>query len=143
MDIPNILNLRQVLREKFPEAHRASLDGRGDGPEEGRRVLEVGVPSLDAIGVPRGAITEVHAACRGCGTGLVIAGVLERTARHGGFTALVDGRDSFDPGSVAPSALGPGCSGFSGPMARVCRTTTSWRNMSHLLPPVFMPATAR
>jgi hypothetical protein len=92
-----IIAFRDLLRDKFPAAHAVAL------PQAERPCT--GIPCLDAVGLARGAITEVVGEVEGCGAGTLIAALLERETTVREATALVDGRDVFDPGSVPPKAL--------------------------------------
>ncbi|MEZ5304888.1 MAG: hypothetical protein R3F11_30200 [Verrucomicrobiales bacterium] len=94
-----IVALRELLRERFPEAQRAK--GRA-APEE---AMALGIASLEAAGVLRGSITEI-AGPPGSGGALVIAGVLEKAAAApgGGYAALIDAADAFDPPSFGEAA---------------------------------------
>jgi hypothetical protein len=94
---PSLTDLRQLLRNKFPEAHAAAL------PKE-ERVWQTRLPCLDAAGVYPGAITEVVAETRSCGAGLLIAALLEPAQQMRQPVALVDGCDAFDPASVTQAA---------------------------------------
>lgn len=93
----NIVQLRDFLRAKFPQAHEVRNTGAAD--------LRTGVPCLDAAGVSIGGITEIMGESPGCGAGLVIAAMLEQRATAREATVLVDGCDAFDPWSVRPEAL--------------------------------------
>lgn len=91
--------LRQQLRDKFPQAHAVRVD-----PEP---IVPQGKP-LRAEAFPVGAISEVVPAGPVSGLTLLIAGLLgdpEETSPHPELV-LVDGADSFDPGSFS----GPACS---------------------------------
>jgi hypothetical protein len=92
-----IIAFRDLLQRKFPEAHAPAR------PEAG--VRRTGIFCLDAIGLAPGAITEVVGAREGCGVGTLIAALLQRETTVSEPTALVDGRDVFDPCSVPPEAL--------------------------------------
>ena len=85
----NIINLRQLLAERFPQA-------LAPAPQR----LGTGIPAIDDLiggGLPKNAITELSAANRSAGSALLIHALLQTAHRHGFFLALVDGRDSFDP----------------------------------------------
>jgi hypothetical protein len=84
---PKILELRQLLASRF---------GKKDlSPEE---VYVTGVPDLDEVGVPRGAITEVVSSpAAGPGGMLLLYGVLHALAKRSERIVVVDGRDAFQP----------------------------------------------
>ena len=92
-----IIDLRRLLAERFPQETLAP----------GAR-LPTGLAVFDealAGGLTKGTITELSSPTAQAGSATVLAMLLRRAAREGYFIALIDGRDSFDPGSVAPSAL--------------------------------------
>lgn len=99
----NVIQLRQLLREKFPglRTHAEELPGRR------REGWASGVPRLDEAlggGFPKSAISEVIAPQRGCGSALLLRQLL-RQAAAGQFAALVDGQDSFDAASAEADML--------------------------------------
>lgn len=97
MPANKIIDLRQLLAERFPQENRPASDQ-----------LATGIAALDAAlagGLAKGAITEIVAAFPNAGSASLIAALLTRAARERFFFALVDGRDSFDPQSIDPRAL--------------------------------------
>jgi len=89
--------LRQQLRDKFPQAHSLQVD-----PEP---VVSQDKP-FRADAFPVGAISEVVPAGPVAGLSLLVAGLLgdpEETSPHPELV-LVDGADSFDPGSFSGTA---------------------------------------
>lgn len=99
-----VIQLRQLLREKFP-----GLRTRADElPIKRRDAWASGVEKLDARlggGFPKSAISEVIAPRRGCGSALLMLQLLRRAAAQNQFAALVDGTDSFDAAAVEQSTL--------------------------------------
>ncbi|WP_035615782.1 hypothetical protein [Haloferula sp. BvORR071] len=94
MAAPVIEDLRRQLREKFPQAHAASLMTPAGKTDAGQ--------SFDPAFFPPGAISEAL----GSGLSLLIAGLLgepEEVAPLPDFI-LVDGGDQFDPASFTPEA---------------------------------------
>lgn len=89
------------MRSKFPGAHEPVSGARAEGAGY------TGIPCLDAVGLVRGAITEVVEERGSCGTGLLIAALLQCKTTVREPAALVDARDSFDPCGVPPDALDP------------------------------------
>lgn len=84
-----IVDLRQLLAERFPQQH---------APAQAR--LPTGLPVLDdAIGggLPKSAITELTSPQLSAGSALLIYGMLQAAHEGRYFIALIDGRDSFDP----------------------------------------------
>lgn len=92
-----IIAFRDLLHSKFPAAHAA--------PRPEAEPPRTGIFCLDAVGIAQGAITEIVGEKEGCGAGLLIAALLQRETTVREPTALVDGRDVFDPCSVPPDAL--------------------------------------
>ncbi|MDQ6622447.1 MAG: hypothetical protein M3Y86_03030 [Verrucomicrobiota bacterium] len=91
-----ILDLRNLLAERFPQPQLAP-------PAR----LATGLASFDAAsggGLPKGAITELTSPSPSSGSASIIAALLRRAQAERYFLALIDGRDSFDPGP-----LGNGC----------------------------------
>jgi hypothetical protein len=100
----NIVELREMLREKFP-----GLRTRADElPAYHRDGWATGITKLDARldgGFPKSAISEVVAPRRGCGSALLMLQLIRRAAAQNQFVALVDGIDSFDAAAVEQSTL--------------------------------------
>jgi hypothetical protein len=94
---PTVEILRQQLRDKFPQAHGLRPDPAAPVPQ--------GEP-FRAEAFPPGAISEVLPAGPSAGLGLWVAGLLgdpRERAPHPEW-ALVDGGDTFDPGSFTNNA---------------------------------------
>ena len=92
-----IIDLRNLLAERFPQPP-IPLSGR----------LQTGIASLDSMlngGLPQGAITELASRQPSAGTASFISSLLQTAQRHRYFIALLDGRDSFDPGPLGNSCL--------------------------------------
>jgi hypothetical protein len=91
-----IVDLRRLLAERFP--HPTSPP---------TAVLQTGLSFLDQIGggLPKSAITELISPKRSAGSASLVHGLLRSAQRDQHFVALIDGSDSFDPGSSDNSAL--------------------------------------
>jgi hypothetical protein len=92
-----ILDLRQLLAERFPQTFAPAADR-----------LATGLPALDqaiAGGLPKNAITELISPNLSAGSALLIYALLQNAHRDGHFLALVDGRDSFDPQPMGNAQL--------------------------------------
>src|SRR5437588_727201 len=92
-----IVDLRKLLAARFPHS---SLPPSA--------VLSTGVEVLDRIGgggLPKNAITELIAPKLSAGSASLIHALLRSAERNQHFIALVDGSDSFDPGSSENSTL--------------------------------------
>lgn len=61
------------------------------------------MPLLDAAGLGPATLAEVVCTAEHTGTELLLAGLLAGAAKHGAYTALVDGADGFDPCSYGPA----------------------------------------
>ena len=100
----NIIQLRQLLREKFPR-----LRTRADElPVKTRDGWASGIAKLDEQlggGFPKSAISEVVAPKRGCGSALLLLQLIRQAAVTNQFSALVDGLDSFDAAMVEQNTL--------------------------------------
>lgn len=94
---PKIVAFRDLLRSKFPAAHKAW--------EPGTSLTGLGIPCVDAVGLAKGAITEIVGSKQSCGVGLLVAALLQRKTTVQEGTALVDAGDAFDPWSVDESSL--------------------------------------
>ncbi|MEO7413203.1 MAG: hypothetical protein ABIZ81_07585 [Opitutaceae bacterium] len=92
----NLTALRQLLSERFPQAVRAPASA-----------LLTGIPCVDETvgGLPRHAVTELVCSTPSCGGQLFVAQLLAATRAHRLRVALVDGTDSFDPGSCLADDL--------------------------------------
>ena len=93
-----IVDLRRLLRERFPEAHDRAAPGAAAFPS--------GAPAaLSCLeGAAPGTITEVVSPRPSAGSGLLIQGLLQGAAERKQYVALVDGRDVFDPQSTGLEA---------------------------------------
>jgi hypothetical protein len=92
-----LIDLRRLLAEKFPEERLPAASS-----------LPTDLPRFDQTldgGLSKGAITELASPFSNAGSASLIAALLEGARRKGGFIALIDGRDSFDPQSVGSGAL--------------------------------------
>src|SRR4051794_24316339 len=93
----NVVDLRKLLAERFP--HPAPTPAS---------ILSTGVQFLDQTiggGFPQSAITELIAPKLSAGSASLIHAFLRSAQRDQYFVALIDGADSFDPGSSDNSAL--------------------------------------
>lgn len=92
-----IIDLRKALAERFPQR-----------PQPATTVLPTQLPSLDRItggGFPKSAITELISPRASAGSASLIHALLRSAQRSQHFIVLIDGSDSFDPGSSDNSAL--------------------------------------
>ncbi len=92
-----IVDLRKLLAERFPHPTVPTTS-----------LLQTGLSFLDQIGgggLPKSAITELISPKRSAGSASLVHGLLRSAQRDQHFVALIDGSDSFDPGSSNNSAL--------------------------------------
>lgn len=95
MPAVNIIELRQLLAERFP-----GLRTRADELSAAKHAFwPTKLPQIDEPlrgGLARGALTEVTAEQRGSGSTLLLTALIQRALRENKFVAVVDGRDSLD-----------------------------------------------
>lgn len=92
-----VVNLRRLVEERFPKSH-VSTPG----------YFCSGVSRLDQAiggGLPKSAITELITPQTSAGSASLLQGLIQSGQRHGYFLALIDGRDSFDPGPLGNESL--------------------------------------
>jgi hypothetical protein len=93
----SIVDLRNLLAERFPHA-----------PGSAMTRLKTGLSFLDFAtggGLAKGAITESISPSISAGSASLISALLQAAQRDRYFIALIDGRDSFDPGPLSNSCL--------------------------------------
>ncbi|HET7624425.1 MAG TPA: hypothetical protein VFM25_04110 [Verrucomicrobiae bacterium] len=94
MPAPNVIQLRQLLKEKWPDSR---FDAE-QSPARRQNHWPTGLEFLDESlggGLPKNALTEIVAR-PGAGGALLMNAFLRRAAEENQIIALVDGRDSFD-----------------------------------------------
>src|SRR5881409_1660063 len=92
-----IIDLRKALSERFPARSAPAAS-----------VLTTGLPFLDRAsggGLPNSAITELITPRPSAGSASLLHALLRAAQRDRHFVALIDGADSFDPGSSDNAAL--------------------------------------
>jgi hypothetical protein len=92
-----IVDLRKLLAERFPHPAPPPVS-----------ILPTGLQFLDQTiggGFPQSAITELIAPKLSAGSASLIHALLRSAQRDNHFVALIDGADSFDPGSSDNAAL--------------------------------------
>src|SRR6266498_861739 len=100
----NIIQLRQLLKEKFP--------GLRTNPEEfspdTRTFWPTGLRQIDALlqgGFTKAALTEIVAAQHGTGGALLACSLLRQAAQAGQIVAFVDGADSLEVTQLEDTTL--------------------------------------
>jgi hypothetical protein len=95
MPAANIIELRQLLAERFP-----GLRTRADELSATKHAFwPTGIPQLDESlrgGLPKGALAEIVAAQHGSGSALLMTALIHRALGENKFTAIIDGQDSLD-----------------------------------------------
>src|SRR5262245_7763089 len=97
--IQNIVQLRQLLAERFPNLRTLAPDATRPTHAEASR-WPTGLEQMDELlhgGLPKGGITELIAQNSGSGSALIAVSLLRRVYETNQWLALIDGRDSFDP----------------------------------------------
>jgi hypothetical protein len=97
MSASKVVDLRKLLAARFPHPFVPTTS-----------VLPTGVEFLDQIaggGLPKSAITELISQRASAGSASLIHALLRSAQRDRHFVALIDGSDSFDPGSSDNSVL--------------------------------------
>ena len=100
----NVIQLRQLLSEKFPEAH-LPLD-RPRGAQT--RCWPTGLPQIDKPlrgGLPKGALAELSGAKKCSGSATLVREILSRAAERNEIVALIDGNDSLDVARIDERVL--------------------------------------
>ena len=93
----NVVDLRKLLAERSPHPATPATS-----------LLTTGLSFLDQTiggGLPKSAITELIAPKASAGSASLIHALLRSAQRDQHIVALIDGSDSFDPGSSDNSAL--------------------------------------
>jgi hypothetical protein len=99
----NIVELRQLLAEKFPGTRMAA----GNPPRIAGR-WQTGLPQFDALldgGLAKSAITEIVSPGVGSGSALLIGALLRQARENGQWMALIDAVNSFDAAAYENDAL--------------------------------------
>lgn len=90
-----IIQLRELLRERFPGAH-----ARSQGASVTVEDYESGVSCLDEARLSPGSMVELVTESTRTGGALVLDEILRQSVRKDRHAALVDGRGTFDPQSA-------------------------------------------
>jgi hypothetical protein len=105
--IQNIVQLRQLLAERFPNLRTFASDASGPTPAQASR-WPTGWKQIDELlhgGLPKGGITELVVQNTGSGSALIAVSLLRRVHEANQWLALIDGRDSFDPAGLDNALL--------------------------------------
>ncbi|HYG22042.1 MAG TPA: hypothetical protein VEH04_04605 [Verrucomicrobiae bacterium] len=104
MSTARVIQLRQLLREKIPQA-RLGLDELTARPLNS---WATGIAQLDDSlhgGLPRGALTEIIAPQRSSGSALLRNALVARAAAERQIVAYIDGHDSLDVTALEPAVV--------------------------------------
>lgn len=91
----NVIQLRQLLSEKFPHAHLPLTRARADGT----RCWATGLAPIDEPllgGLPKGALAEFSGAKACSGSATLVREILSQAASRNEIAAFIDGNDSLD-----------------------------------------------
>lgn len=100
----NVIQLRQLLSEKFPAAH-LHLEGPRAGEDQRR---PTGLPQIDKPlrgGLPTGTLAEITGSKQQGGSATLMREILSHAARRNGIIALIDGNDSLDVARIEQRVL--------------------------------------
>ena len=103
MPSAELIQLRQLLSEKFPRRRRRTTRATGEiGP-----CWTTGLPQIDEAcgGFPNGAITEIVAGEKSSGSATLMGALFYRAASENRIITLVDGGDTLDVTGIAPAVL--------------------------------------
>jgi hypothetical protein len=99
----NIVELRQLLAEKFPGMRMEA----GRAPGLSKR-WPTGLPAFDSVldgGFAKGELSEIISRGAGSGSSLVLHALIQQAEANGEWFALVDGADSFDVAALENEML--------------------------------------
>jgi hypothetical protein len=99
----NVIQLRQMLSERFPGA-RMGLQK----PFDENNFWATGIPQMDIPlrgGLPKGALTEIVTPKSFSGSATLIRNLLSLAARQNQIIAFIDGNDSLDVTQIEQSVL--------------------------------------
>jgi hypothetical protein len=123
--VTNIIQLRQLLAERFPHLRFCSEQSLAKSTV----VWPTGVAQIDDLlngGLPRSAVTELTCPKPSSGSALLAFALLRRAHESRQWIALVDGMDSFDPARTGEEP-------FSRFLWVRCRNTTQALQATDLL----------
>ncbi|TLD69424.1 hypothetical protein FEM03_17420 [Phragmitibacter flavus] len=97
----NVISLREVLREQYPEAHAHALSSGGE-----MGAIQTGWACLDGMRLMQGTVAEIVDERGSAGAGLLLLALMEAERESlRPRVALVDGADAFDPASASMETL--------------------------------------
>jgi hypothetical protein len=103
MPSPNVIQLRQLLAEKFP-----NLRTRIEPSAAARDRWLTGLAQMDQAldgGLPKGALVEVISAGKTSGSATMLHALIRRAARENKIVTCIDGTDSLEVAEFDPAVL--------------------------------------
>jgi len=103
MPSANVIQLRQMLSEKFPGLRLNRHD-----PAEQRQLWETGLRQIDLAlsgGLPKKALTEIVSNGKSSGGATVLRALISRAAADRQIVTLIDGQDALDVTQIEEAAL--------------------------------------
>jgi hypothetical protein len=100
----NIIQLRQLLKERFPGLRTNAEEFSPDT----RPLWPTGLPQIDDLlqgGFAKGALTEIVSERRAAGSALLACSLLHQAAQAGQIVAFVDGADSLEVTQLEETVL--------------------------------------
>jgi hypothetical protein len=100
----NIIQLRQMLKERFPGLRTNAEEFSSDT----RPLWPTGLRQIDDLlqgGFTKGALTEIVAERRATGSALLACSLLRQAAQAGQIVAFVDGADSLEVTQIEETVL--------------------------------------
>jgi hypothetical protein len=92
-----ILQIKELLKDRFPEAHLPQV-------VMGESAQLSGIGILDRLGIAGGCIAEAVSEVPGRGAGLLLGEVIREAAAQSRPVVLIDACDTFDPQSLPLTA---------------------------------------
>ncbi len=102
MPVANVIQLRQLLSERFPGLVTSLTETAS------AHRWQTGVPRLDHMlhgGLPRSALTEIISEEKSAGSAFLMSALLNQAANENQIIAVIDGLDSLDVTGLDESTL--------------------------------------
>ena len=103
MPSANVIQLRQMLSEKFPGLRLKRHD-----PTEARQLWPTGLPQIDLAlggGLPKKALTEIVSEGKSSGSATLLRALISRAAAERQIVTLIDGQDALDVTQIEEAVL--------------------------------------
>lgn len=108
MPAANVIQLRQLLAERFPNARLRPpniLNRDSQNQIDPNSCWPTGIPQIDDPllgGLCRGAVTEIIGERTGSGSASLLSALIRRASEQNDLIALIDGSDSLDVCAFSP-----------------------------------------